>query len=97
MIVESDVPGTLRAVPVIREVFDEHGARIRLVGTGRQHCSRAGGSGTPNLQQMNVKMLMLDELHNILAGTGRDQRTVLNMFAILPITISHLEAPSRDA
>ena len=46
---------------------------------------------------MNVKMLMLDELHNILAGTAREQRMVLNMFAILPIAIPDIEAPPGAA
>ena len=35
------------------------------------------------LQRMDVKVLMLDEVHNILAGTAREQRIVLNMLRYL--------------
>jgi Cdc6-like AAA superfamily ATPase len=36
-----------------------------------------------NLRRMDVKVLMLDEAHNILAGSAREQRIVLNMFRYL--------------
>ena len=36
-----------------------------------------------NLRRMDVKVLMLDEVHNILAGSAREQRIVLNMLRYL--------------
>ena len=36
-----------------------------------------------NLKRMEVRLLMLDEVHNILAGTAREQRIVLNMLRYL--------------
>lgn len=36
-----------------------------------------------NLRRMDVKVLMLDEVHNILAGNAREQRIVLNMLRYL--------------
>ena len=36
-----------------------------------------------NLRRMEVRLLMLDEVHNILAGSAREQRVVLNMLRYL--------------
>ena len=34
------------------------------------------------MRAMDVQMLLLDEIHNILAGTFREQRVVLNTLTI---------------
>jgi hypothetical protein len=54
-------------------------------------------------RQLEVRMLVIDEIHSILAGTFREQRIVLNAIRFLandlriPLVVSGLTKPNKHS
>lgn len=60
---------------------------------GRHTVSELEVRALSHLRDMDLKMLMIDEVHNLLAGSYREQRRFLNIYASWP-TISALRLSS---